>query len=125
MCIRDRDNIGAKVLDCPTANISVSHGIIPPKGVYAGYAVFNGDRYPSAISVGTAPTFKHKDPERLLIEAHIMGGFEESIYDSNLEIEFVEYLRPERCFSSVEALKGQIKDDIEKIMEILKREKKK
>lgn len=119
------DNIGAKVLDCPTANISVSHGIIPPKGVYAGYAVFNGDRYPSAISVGTAPTFKHKDPERLLIEAHIMGGFDGMIYNRNLEIEFIEYLRPERCFSSVETLKGQIKDDIEKIGEILKREKKK
>ncbi|MEI6421874.1 MAG: riboflavin biosynthesis protein RibF [Lentisphaerota bacterium] len=119
------DNIGTKILDCPTANLSVSHGIIPPKGVYAGYAVFNGDRYPSAISVGTAPTFKHKDPERLLIEAHIMDGFDGMIYNRNLEIEFIEYLRPERCFSSVEILKEQIKDDIEKIREILKREKRK
>jgi riboflavin kinase/FMN adenylyltransferase len=119
------ENIGTKILDCPTANLSVSHGIIPPKGVYAGYAVFNGDRYPSAISVGTAPTFKHKDPERLLIEAHIMDGFDGMIYNRNLEIEFIEYLRPERCFSSVEILKEQIKGDIEKIREILKREKRK
>ncbi|MFA6569141.1 MAG: riboflavin biosynthesis protein RibF [Victivallales bacterium] len=119
------ESIGAKVLDCPTANLSVSHGVIPPKGVYAGYAVFNGVRYPSAISIGTAPTFKHRDPERLLIEAHIMDGFDGSIYDRNLEIEFVEYLRPERCFSSVETLKGQIKEDIGKIRGILKREKKK
>ena len=119
------ESIGTKILNCPTANLSVSHGIIPPKGVYAGYAVFNGIRYPSAISIGTAPTFKHKDPERLLIEAHIMDGFDVSIYDRNLEIEFIEYLRPERCFSSVEILKEQIKDDIGKIREILKREKKK
>ena len=119
------ENIASKVLGFPTANLSISHGIIPPKGVYAGHAVFNGNRYPTAISVGTAPTFKHRDPERLLIEAHIMEGFEKPIYDRNLEIEFIEYLRPERCFSSVEILKGQIKDDIGKIREILKREKKK
>jgi riboflavin kinase/FMN adenylyltransferase len=119
------ENIGGRVLDCPTANISVTHGIIPPKGVYAGYAVLKGVRYPSAISIGTAPTFKHRDPEKLLIEAHIMDGFKGSIYDKDLEVEFIEYLRPERCYSSIEILKEQIKDDIGKIMEILKREKKK
>ncbi len=119
------ENIGTSVLACPTANLSVSHGIIPPKGVYAGYAVLNGVRHPSAISVGTAPTFKHKDPDKLLIEAHIMDGFDGSLYGKNLEIEFIEYLRSERCFPSVEILKEQIKDDIGKIREILKREKKK
>ncbi len=123
--IEHGENIGAKILDCPTANLSISHGIIPPKGVYAGYAIIRGNRYPSAISVGTAPTFKHKDPEKLLIEAHIMGGFNESVYGTSLEIEFIEYLRAERCFPSVGILKGQIKDDLGKIMEILKREKKK
>jgi len=36
------ENIATKVLDCPTANLSVTHGIIPPKGVYAGFAVCEG-----------------------------------------------------------------------------------
>lgn len=119
------ENIGTKILDCPTANLSVTHGIIPPKGVYAGYALLRGVRYPSAISIGTAPTFKHRNPEKLLIEAHIMDGFEGLIYDNSLEIEFIEYLRPERCYPSVEILKEQIKEDIGKIREILKKEKKK
>ncbi|OGV60400.1 MAG: riboflavin biosynthesis protein RibF [Lentisphaerae bacterium GWF2_50_93] len=118
------ENIGTKVLDCPTANLSVSHGIIPPRGVYAGYAVFGGARYPAAISIGTAPTFKHKNPSNLLIEAHLMDGFAEMIYGRPLEIEFLKYIRAELCFSSVETLKWQIKSDIEKIREILKKEKK-
>ncbi|HBC89759.1 MAG TPA: hypothetical protein DCZ94_22705 [Lentisphaeria bacterium] len=118
------ENIATKVLDCPTANLSVTHGIIPPKGVYAGFAVHEGNRYPAAISIGTAPTFRHKDPAHLLIEAHLMDGFGEMIYGKPLEIEFVKYIRPELCFSSVETLKEQIRNDIDKIREILKKEKK-
>ncbi len=119
------ENIATKILDCPTANISVSQGIIPPKGVYAGYAVYGGGRYPAAISIGTAPTFKHRDPAHLLIEAHLMDGFGEMIYGKPLEIEFLKYIRPELCFSSVEMLKEQIGNDISKIRELLKKEKKK
>ncbi|MFZ2657436.1 MAG: bifunctional riboflavin kinase/FAD synthetase [Victivallales bacterium] len=119
------ENIATKVLDCPTANLSVSQGIIPPKGVYAGYAVYGGARYPAAISVGTAPTFRHRNPGNLLIEAHLMDGFTENIYGKLLEIEFLKYIRAELCFSSVDTLKEQIKSDIGKIREILKKEKKK
>ncbi len=119
------ESIATKVLGFPTANISVLQGIIPPKGVYAGHAVYGGERYPAAISIGTAPTFKHKDPAHLLIEAHLMDGFDEMIYGKPLEIEILKYIRAELCFSSAETLKEQIKNDIAKIREILKKEKKK
>ncbi len=112
------ENIAGTVLGCPTANLLVPHGIIPPKGVYAGYALVHGRKHKAAISVGTAPTFKHKSPDKLLIEAHILG-FDGSIYGDEVELEFVRYVREERCFSSKEALKDQIGRDIELISRIL------
>lgn len=114
------ENIAARVLECPTANIAVSHGIIPPKGVYAGYAVFGGKRYPAAISIGTAPTFKHGNPLKLLIEAHLFD-FSGILYGKNLEIELVKYVREERYFSSAEELKKQIQNDLSGINKLLKK----
>ena len=110
--------IGNSLLACPTANVSISHGIIPPNGVYAGYALCDGSRYAAAISVGTSPTFsgKHRTPSD--IEVHLLD-FNDDIYDKELETEFVEYIREERCYSSGEALKRQVKEDIEKVRLIL------
>ena len=112
------EKIASKLLDCPTANIYVSHGIIPPKGVYMGYAKFADSTYPAAISVGTAPTFVHKKSGRTSIEAHLFG-FTGDIYGRNLEIEFVKYLREERTFSSPDSLKKQISEDLQIIRKTL------
>jgi len=112
------DTIGSSILDCPTANISVLHGIIPPNGVYAGYAIFNGRKYPAAISVGTSPTFAGKKRNSSDIEIHILD-FSGDLYGKELETEFVEYLREERCYPSGAALKKQVSEDIENIRKIL------
>lgn len=112
------DAIGSSMLECPTANISVSHGIIPPNGVYAGYALCDGERYPAAISVGTSPTFAGKKRCSSDIEIHLLN-FSGNLYGRELETEFVEYIREERCYPSGEALKKQVMEDIEKIRNIL------
>ena len=111
--------MGTSMLKCPTANISISHGIIPPNGVYAGYAVCDGIRYTAAISVGTSPTFseKHRNPSD--IEVHLLD-FNGDIYGRELETEFVKYIREERCYSSAEALKQQVVDDLKQIRAALR-----
>lgn len=114
------ENLATRALECPTANIAVSHGIIPPKGVYAGFAWLEGKSYPAAISIGTAPTFKYGNPLKILIEAHLFD-FNSDAYGKKLEVELVKYVREERCFSSVEDLKKQIHDDLKEIRRILDR----
>jgi riboflavin kinase/FMN adenylyltransferase len=102
---------GSSVLDCPTANIRISDGILPPDGVYAGYAFYDGIRYPAAVSLGKAPTFGEQRDTDSVIEVHLIG-FSGDLYGEKMKIEFVEYLREVRCYSSTEKLKEQIKKDI-------------
>ena len=81
--------IGSSLLQCPTANISITHGIIPPRGVYAGYAVCDKIKYAAAISVGVSPTFSNKCRRISDIEIHLLD-FDGNLYGKELETEFVE-----------------------------------
>jgi len=112
---------GTSILECPTANIAVTDGIIPPDGVYAGNAIVDGKKFASAISVGISPTFQDKRRESSDIEVHLLD-FEGDLYDKSLEAEFVKYIREERCYSSHLELKKQIEKDLKKVEEILKLE---
>lgn len=116
------EKIASKLLDCPTANIAVSHGIIPPNGVYAGFAYLDGHKYNCAISIGTAPSVIRSHPQKILVEAFLFD-FNADIYGKPIEIEFYDYLREERVFPSMEALKQQIAIDLQQIRGILEKEK--
>ncbi len=102
---------GSKVLGFPTANLRISHGVIPPRGVYAGYARHDGRRYCAAISVGVSPTFSGIGRMEYDIEVHMLD-FAGDIYGKELEVEFVGYIREERCYADVEMLKRQVGEDI-------------
>jgi riboflavin kinase/FMN adenylyltransferase len=105
---------GASLLGCPTANISVMDGIIPPAGVYAGFAEVSGKRYCAAVSVGTSPTFSFRTRRSSDIEVHLID-FKDDLYGKKLETEFIRYIREERCYSSPVELKAQIEQDIENV----------
>jgi riboflavin kinase/FMN adenylyltransferase len=105
-------------LQFPTANVQSYNGITPPNGVYAGYVLVDERRFPAAIAIGLSPTFHFTDTPKPKIEAHIMD-FEGDLYDRDIEIEFVRYLREERCYDSCEALRAQIGSDIREIRTIL------
>lgn len=98
-----------KKLGVPTANIRpMDKYVIPKKGIYMTYTVIDGKTYPSATNIGVNPTFDEVD---LKIENHIIG-FDDEIYGKQIEIFFLEYIRPEKKFDSVEDLKSQMKEDI-------------
>ncbi len=105
---------GTSVLECPTANITVTDGIIPPNGVYAGRAVVGGKKYPAAISIGISPTFADKHRNSSDIEVHLLN-FKGNLYGKKLDAEFIKYIREERCYSSPDELKKQIKKDLETV----------
>lgn len=99
-----------KGIGYPTANIRTEeHIIIPPKGVYSGYATLQGKNYRAMINIGNKPTFGDSD---FAIECHILD-FTETIYTSHLRIKFVKKIREEQKFSSSKELTRQLEKDEE------------
>ena len=105
----------------PTANLKVFEDkLLPSDGVYFALTKIDDKSYKSAVNVGKNPTFNAKDRT---IESFILD-FCGEIYGKVLEIEFLEKIRDDRKFESIEALKEQIRKDIEKIRNINMRGKK-
>ncbi len=100
----------------PTANLSVPpEKIVPGEGVYAAYASVGGRTHRAAVNVGVRPTF---GPGRLSVEAHLID-VETDLYDQTVELAFVERLRPERRFPTVDALREQIALDVSEVRSLL------
>ncbi|HUC08571.1 MAG TPA: bifunctional riboflavin kinase/FAD synthetase [Solirubrobacterales bacterium] len=94
-------------LGFPTANIVPDDRLaIPGHGVYAAFA--NG--VPAAVNVGVRPTFE--SGRGVLIETYLID-FEGDLYGSELRVAFVERLRGEKRFASVEELIAQMRIDVE------------
>ena len=94
-------------LGFPTANIVPDDRLaIPGHGVYAAFA--NG--VPAAVNVGVRPTFE--SGRGVLIETYLID-FEGDLYGTQLRVAFVERLRGEKRFASVEELIAQMRLDVE------------
>ena len=87
---------------------------LPPDGVYKAITIVDGKKYKSAVNIGKNPTF---DAEKRTVESFLLG-FEGELYGKEIKVEFLERIRPEMKFQSVEELKAQIEKDIEKAYDI-------
>jgi len=106
-------------INLPTANIQIPvDKIMPAYGIYACRAWVNGQPHLAATSLGVRPTFYGDNLPAPTIEAHLLD-FNQDLYGQAVKLEFMEYLRPEEKYASVEALLGQIRKDIERTREIL------
>lgn len=108
-----------RTIGFPTANIKVepSGMAIPREGVYAARATVGGIEAAAMVNIGHNPTVSGGDAP-LSIEAHLMG-FEGCLYGERLTIEFVERIRDERRFGSVEELAAQLDKDRRKVFAIV------
>jgi len=94
----------------PTANIEQDpKRAIPPDGVYATFAFVGGAAYRAVTNIGTNPSVHG---EKLTIETHLID-FNADIYGQQLTIAFRKRLRGEAMFDSLDALKEQIRLDVE------------
>lgn len=107
---------GGEILNIPTANLELIDELVPKPGVYAVYAELDNERFLGVANVGYNPTFGNN---KLSVEVHILD-FNKNIYQRDLRVHFVERIRDEKKFSSIEELKKQILKDIEIAREILK-----
>lgn len=97
----------------PTANLGpyCEFMQIPADGVYSALAAVDGETWPAMLNIGFRPTFQGN---ARTIEAHLLG-FDRDIYFHELKLEFVDYLRPERRFSSPQQLAAQLEADRDKV----------
>ena len=102
-------------LGFPTANVAYGDMQLPPEGIYAGYTLHDGARHPSAISLGKRPTF---DGTQLLLESYLLD-FSGDLYGAEVEVEFVEHLRDQEKFGSVDELTARIHDDVRRTRAVL------
>lgn len=108
--------VGRK-LGFPTANIDVQNEVEPPSGIYAAKALLDGTLYQAAAYIGSRKTFHNIGDERVL-EVYLFD-FDGKIYDHAIEVQFVEKVREDIAFESVELLKEQIEKDVAQIRSIL------
>lgn len=100
-----------RTLGLPTANIIPDDTkLLPPKGVYKTVVNVAGKRFHSITNIGINPTVE--SGTQIKVETHILD-YEEYIYNEIVQVEFYDFVRPERAFESVEELKAQIERDIE------------
>ena len=105
-----------RTLGFPTANIEVGPDmVVPGNGIYATLAFVDGEGHMAATSIGTRPTF---DGKGRTIEAFLLG-FDSNLYNRELRLEFVQRLRDELKFDSVDALLEQMELDVEQTRRLL------
>ena len=98
-----------RTIGFPTANIKVNDPdkLIPADGVYAVRVKYKEELLGGMLNIGMRPTVEGLDRT---IEVNIFN-FDKEIYGEELEIRFIEYIRPEKKFSGLDALKEQILSD--------------
>ena len=106
-----------RTIGFPTANISRDcEGYLPLDGVYAGWMHVDGEKMPTAISIGINETFQAVPR---LAEAFVLDRKDLDLYGKIVDLEYVGFVRPAAKFNGVEDLVISINNDIAKIRVLL------
>ena len=94
----------------PTVNIlPPDNKLLPPYGVYSSNVTIDGEVFKGMTNIGRKPTISEK--EKVGVETYLYD-FDRDVYGKYMEVELLEFLRPEMKFDSIEALKAQIESDL-------------
>jgi riboflavin kinase/FMN adenylyltransferase len=96
-----------RLLGYPTANLAVDPACRLKHAIYAVEVAFDGQRLKGVASFGRRPTVDNGPP---LLEVYIFD-FSGDIYGKDIEVFFIDFLRPEQKFESLDALTAQIRRD--------------
>jgi riboflavin kinase/FMN adenylyltransferase len=100
-----------RTIGFPTANLRSDNELLPPHGVYATTTTIAGVVRPSVTNVGVRPTVVKSG--RTEVETHIFN-FDQDLYGQQVRVGFVQRIRDERAFESVDALRAQIGADCDR-----------
>lgn len=95
----------------PTANVQLDYPyVVPAEGVYAGLVLVDDTVWPAAVNVGVPRTFAD-EPNCASIEANLLG-FSGDIYGREVAVAFVERLRGQQAFNSLDELMAAVNGNI-------------
>lgn len=95
----------------PTINMILpKHKLLPPNGVYVTEVLVDGKTYMGVTNVGYKPTVSE---ERIIGVETYIDDFSQDLYGEKIVVSFLEYIRPEMKFASIEELKAQMESDIQ------------
>jgi riboflavin kinase/FMN adenylyltransferase len=100
-----------RALGFPTANLCTENELLPPHGVYATTTRIGQIVHPSVTNVGTRPTVDASG--RTVVETHIFN-LDRDLYGQSIRVGFVQRLRDERAFESLDLLRAQIEADCQR-----------
>lgn len=99
-----------RTLGMPTVNVHPEEQkLLPPNGVYYSNVIHDGIVYPGITNIGYKPSASSE---------HIMGvetyiyDFEKDLYGQEIQVQLIQFKRPEMKFASIEMLKAQMESDI-------------
>lgn len=111
-----RGDMRGRGLGFPTANLRPPmYSAIPADGVYAGWMTVRGQPRAAAISVGTNPTYSGTERR---VESYLLD-FEGDLYGEQVQVDFIERIRPMIKFSSSAELVAEIERDVSETRRIL------
>lgn len=97
-----------RTIGFPTANVDILHRTSDdPDGVYAAFLDMDGKRYASMVNIGLHPTLPGGGKT---VEVHIFD-YADNAYGKNVIVHTAAFIRPEKKFASVEALRTQLEKD--------------
>lgn len=98
-------------LDMPTVNLQPpAEKLLPPYGVFFSRVLYQGKYYKAVSNVGCKPTVT--DEGRVGVETYLYD-FNREIYGEEIQVQLLAFHRPEQRFDSVDALKRQLRADME------------
>jgi riboflavin kinase/FMN adenylyltransferase len=104
-------NKKGRTIGFPTANLKIedSTKLLPGNGVYAVKINHIGDSYKGMLNIGFKPTIGEN--KEISIEVNIFDFTGDDLYEQNLKIELIDFIRDEKKFASMEDLKQQLEKD--------------
>lgn len=100
-----------RTIGVPTINMILPENkLLPPNGVYVTEVLVDGKTYMGVTNIGCKPTVS--DENIIGVETYI-DDFNQDVYGEKIVVSFIQFIRPEQKFDSIEELKSQMKSDIE------------
>ena len=101
----------------PTVNLlPPAEKLLPPFGVYRTETTVRGTAYRSVTNIGDNPSVHDGTVHSTTIETHILD-FNEELYGETIRVSFLDRLRGQVAFTSLEELKAQLAKDIASVRE--------
>ena len=102
-------------LGFPTANVPMPKGTALGHGIYAVRAHVGREHHDAAAYLGTRPTFDDGKP---VLEVFLLD-YDGDLYGREIDVEFVDFIRADRRFETIEALKEQMAKDVARVRQVL------